>query len=235
MSWPGGWPRPRVTSACPDDGADGVLADLPAWLQVGPVQVALRRAVGDEGGTFQVPQALVEHLGEDVVFAGRPLRGAGQVVGERVGGAVSAEADVAPPQLGCSQVRHPPCHEGEPAGGGGGCGHRDSFGVVPASRTVGAGGPTPSPPAGEPSLASARPGPSTAPRCRRRSGNVHYPLSSVPLSSRPSSSAPGTRSASSVIPNQSVPRMRRVGAAPDDRPPAGVAAPLPVLVPALRS
>src|SRR4051812_33716502 len=148
MSWPGDWPGPRVTSACPDDGADRVLADLPAWLQVGPVQVALRRAVGDEGGTFQVPQALVEGLGEDVVFAGRPLRGAGQVVGERVGGAVSAEADVAPPQLGCSQVRHPPCHEGEPAGGGGGGGARGPLGGGAAARAGGGGGPAPRPAGG---------------------------------------------------------------------------------------
>src|SRR3954468_563166 len=86
-------------SAGPDDLTVRVVADLPAGLPVGSVQVALGRAVRDEAGTAQLPQALVEHLGEDVVLGGRPLRGPVQVVDERAGRADSAEADVAPPQL----------------------------------------------------------------------------------------------------------------------------------------
>src|SRR3954452_20359030 len=147
---------PTCGSRVPGDLSDRVVADLPAWLQVGSVQVAFGRTVGNEAGTSQVPQALVERLGEDVVLGGRPLRGSGQVVGERVGGAVAAEADVAPPQLRLSQVGYPPCHQGEPGGGRIRGVHRTSFGGVPASRTVGAAGPTPSPTAGEPYVASAR-------------------------------------------------------------------------------
>src|SRR5205807_160417 len=106
------------------------------WVAVGPasrshvvsslaylpgLRPALWRGVGvslgDEAGASQVPQSLVERLGQNVVVEGRPGCGLVEVVGECVECAVTAESEVAPPQFRWSQTCQSPGHEGEPAGG----------------------------------------------------------------------------------------------------------------------
>ena len=147
-------------------------AALAARLHLRLAQVA----VGDEGGHPRSHRRSLSAWARMLCSAGRPLRGAVQVVGERAEGAVSAEADVAPPQLGRSQVGHPPGHQGEPAGGGVRCGHGDPSKRCPrrglsvrqvrhrVRRRESCRWP----------LLGPRPRPRL--RRRRRSGTVQYPL-----------------------------------------------------------